>query len=128
MSVKGLFGAVYDGWSCRGLSQTYSERAILDCGEEGVRASIIACGDAPPVLYPAEHVLDAVSLFIEGLVEGGWILPVLAWWNAGRNSLVFQAIAKPVGIIATIGKQFLGAGQTLEQLPRAVVVADLARR
>jgi len=41
-----------------------------DGGEEGVGVSVVAHGDAPPVLKAAEHVLDAVSLAIQGSVVG----------------------------------------------------------
>ena len=41
-----------------------------DCGHEGVGAAVIAGMDAPPVLEPAEHVLDPVPLAIEdGIVR-----------------------------------------------------------
>ena len=36
-----------------------------DGGHEGVGASVVAGVDAPPVLEPAEHVLDLVPLAIE---------------------------------------------------------------
>ena len=37
-------------------------------GREGVGASIIAGGDAPPILEFGEEVLDFVALAVEGLV------------------------------------------------------------
>jgi hypothetical protein len=39
-------------------------------------AAIIACGDVPPVLEPAETVFDLVTLLVEGPIESCWILRV----------------------------------------------------
>jgi hypothetical protein len=39
-------------------------------GHEGVCASVIAGVETPPVLEPAEHVLDFVALVVERLVVG----------------------------------------------------------
>ena len=39
-----------------------------DCGHEGVGAAIVAGVDAAPVLDFAEHILDAMTLAIEGAV------------------------------------------------------------
>ena len=39
-----------------------------DGGEEGVGASVVAGGDAPPVLELGEHVLDLVALMVESPV------------------------------------------------------------
>lgn len=41
-----------------------------DGREERVGASVVAGGDAPPVLELGEQVLDLVALMIEGGVEG----------------------------------------------------------
>ena len=40
-----------------------------DGGHEGVRASVIAGVDTPPVLEAPEHILDFVTLPVEGFVE-----------------------------------------------------------
>jgi hypothetical protein len=37
-------------------------RGECDGGQEGVHASIISGADAPPVLEPSKHVLDALPL------------------------------------------------------------------
>jgi hypothetical protein len=36
-----------------------------DGGEEGVGATVITHGDAPPVLEPAEHIFNLVALLVE---------------------------------------------------------------
>ena len=90
-------------------------------------ASVVSGGDAPPILDPAKHVLDTISLPIEDFVVVGRVASLLAWWNAGRNPLVFQSVAKPVGVIAAICQQLSGFRQTIEQVPGTLVVAGLAR-
>lgn len=47
-----------------------------DGGHEGMGATIVACVDAPPVLDPAEHVLDLVPLSIERRIVWDWHFPV----------------------------------------------------
>ena len=49
-------------------SQKRTVAAMTMGGHEGVGAAIVAGVDATPVLEPAEHVLDAVPLTVEGLV------------------------------------------------------------
>jgi hypothetical protein len=56
-------------WSRHGVfNKIFAElarKADADGGQEGMSASVVACMDAPPVLDPAEHVFDLVSLAIE---------------------------------------------------------------
>lgn len=91
-------------------------------------APIISCGDAPPILDPAEHVLNAVSLLVECLVVVCRMLSLFARRDAGRNTLVFQSIAEPVCIVTAIGKQFTGLGQAVKQVPGTLVIAGLTFR
>jgi predicted polyphosphate/ATP-dependent NAD kinase len=93
-----------------------------------VSASIISRGDGPPILDPAEHVLNAVSLLIECLVVVGRMLSPLARWDAGGNTFVFQFITEPVCIVTAIGKQFTGFGQTVKQVPGTFVIVGLTFR
>ena len=39
-----------------------------DGGEEDLWAPVVSRGDAPPVLEPAEHDLDAVPAFVAALI------------------------------------------------------------
>lgn len=73
-------------------------------------ASIVSCGDPPPVLDPAEHILDTVSLFVERFVVGGRMVSLFTRRNAGRNTFLFQSVAEPVGVVAAVGEQFPGFG------------------
>ena len=89
-------------------------------------ASVVSGCDASPVLDPAEHVLDAMALSIEVLVVFGRVVSFGTGWDAGRNAFFFQGIAEPVGVIAAIREQFLCAGQSFDQVARALVVTGLA--
>ncbi len=80
-------------------------------------ASVVSGRDAPPILDPAKHVLDTISLPVKDFVVVGRVAALFAWWNAGRNAFVFQSVAEPVGIVATICQQFPGLGQAIEQVP-----------
>ena len=91
-------------------------------------ASVVSGCDASPVLDPAEHVLDAITLSIQFLVVFSRVLPFGAGRYAGRDSDFFQSVAEPVGVVAAIRKQLLCAWQSLEQVARAFVVAGLAGR
>ena len=90
-------------------------------------ASIIARCDAPPVLDPAEHVFDPVSLPVERFVVVDWLLAVAPWRDAGLDPFVSQSLTKPVSVIAAIGQQVFGVGQTVEQVASPFVIADLTR-
>ena len=89
-------------------------------------ASIVSGGDASPILDPAEHVLDTVSLFIEDFVIVGRVSALSAGRNARRNASVFQSVTEPDGIVTAICQQFFGFGQLIEQMPGTLIVADLA--
>ena len=69
-------------------------------------ASVVAHGNAPPVLEPAEHVLDFVALFIEDTVIFVLYFAVFSWRDAGCHTFLDQGISEPVSIIAAIRKQF----------------------
>lgn len=73
-------------------------------------ASVVSGSDASPILDPAEHVLDTVSLPIEDFVVVGRVTSLPAWWNARGNAFVFQSITEPVGVVTTIRQQFPGFG------------------
>lgn len=48
--------------------------------------------------------------------------------DARFNRLFFKGFAKPIGVIAAIGQHVVGGRQTLQQSPRANVIAALAHR
>jgi hypothetical protein len=91
-----------------------------------VCTSVVSGCDASPVLDPAEHVLDTITLSIQVLVVFSRVLPFGAGRDAGGNSHFFQSVAEPVRIVAAICEQILCAWQSLEQVARALVVTGLA--
>jgi len=90
------------------------------------RAAIIAGGDAPPVLQPAEHDFDPVSPLVAALVVTDGVGPGFAARDAGRDALGLQGVPEPVRIIAPITEQPLSSGKTVQEGGGAGVVADLA--
>ena len=88
--------------------------------------SIVACGDAAPVLEVAEGVLDAVPLPIERLVVRDRDLPASGGWDAGLDAALQEAGAKAVAVIAAVAKQFTRQWQDREKCGAALVVAGLA--
>lgn len=85
-------------------------------------ASIVSCCDASPVLDPAEHVFDAVSLLVERFVVFGGMLALFARRDSRGNAFIFQTVAEPVGIVAATGQQLPGFWQTVETTDVAIPV------
>src|SRR3990167_591743 len=79
-------------------------------------------------LGAAEHDLDAVAAFVATLVVFDDLVPDFSARDAGRDTLLLQGIAEPVGIIASVCQHPLRFGQTVEQSGLASVVADLSGR
>jgi len=88
--------------------------------------TVIAHGNSSPILKPAEHYLYFVPLFIQFLVVFNGLFSVSLAWNARGDAFVVQGIAKPVGIISPVCKNFIGFWQAVEQNRSAFVIAGLA--
>ena len=58
------------------IDPEFNGRGDADGGHEGMGATIVARVDAPPVLDPAEHILDFVPLSIERRVVWNGHFPV----------------------------------------------------
>lgn len=86
---------------------------------------VTGCG-APPVLDPAEQVLDLVPLAVELLVVMVLDLAIGFGRNAGGNALAIERGAEPVAVITLVAEQHLGAWQAGKQQGCAFVVAHLA--
>ncbi len=99
-----------------------------DGGHECVSAAVVAHGDPAPVLDPAEHVFDLVALAVERGIIGVLDFAVLAWRDAWGDALADQSGAKPVTVVASVTKQFLGWWQGPKHQPRTLVVAHLPFR
>ena len=67
-------------------------------------ASVVAHGDAPPVLDAAEHDLDLVALAVEDLVVG--LLSATPWHgrDTGGDPALCQTGSEPVAVVATVGE------------------------
>ena len=96
-----------------------------DGGHEGVDATVIAGMDAAPVLEFAEHVLDPMTLAIEGRVVRDRDFTVGLRRDAGDDATLGQGVTEPVGIIAPVGEQCPGLGEGIDHQRRPFVVAHL---
>ena len=84
--------------------------------------SVVACGDASPILELGEHVLDFVALTIERFVI---IKRLLGRRDARDCTALNQAIAESVAVIAAVGNQRGGLGQAGQQYLCPLVIAHL---
>jgi hypothetical protein len=75
-----------------------------------VGATVISGVDAPPVLDPAEHVLDLVALSIEDGVIGDRDFPIGFRGDAGCDAASGEGGAEPVGVVALSAKSSLAFG------------------
>src|SRR5450830_1087377 len=79
-----------------------------------------------PVLEPAEHILDFVSLTVEHTVMFDRIFPVGFCRDASCDASLGESLTEPVGVIAFVAEEFLGLRQGRQHQSRAFVVAHLA--
>ena len=96
-----------------------------DSREEGVRAAIVAGGNAAPVFQAPEHVLDPVPLAIEHLVVCDRHFAAPGRRNAGLDALSDKSGSEPVAVIAPVGDQACGLWEGVENEARAFVIAHL---
>lgn len=101
-------------------------RCDADGGEEGVSASVVAGGDAPPILELGEHVLDPMALFVERLVIGQRDFSAFGGRNARLAASLAEGGPEPIAVIASVGDQGGGWRQGVKDQPRALVIAHLA--
>lgn len=80
-----------------------------------MRASVLAGGNASPVLDPSEDVLDLVALEVEILVVAILGLAVVAWRDARGDAAFGKRLPEQVAVIVFVREQFLGAGKRGEQ-------------
>src|SRR5450631_754847 len=89
-------------------------------------ASVVTRVDAPPVLEPAKHILDFVTLAIERAVMFDRYFSIGFRRNARRDTALGESPAEPVGIISPVGEEFPGARQRGEHCSGAFEIARLA--
>ena len=75
-------------------------------------ASVVTRVDAPPVLEPAEHVLDLVALAIEHAVVFDRYFSIGLGGDAGGDFALCESLAEPVGVVALVGEEFPRPGRT----------------
>lgn len=69
-----------------------------------------------------------MALAVESFIIVECLLAVFGWRDARDGALIGEGVAKPVAIVAAVGEECSGLGQTGEQHPRAFVVAHLSGR
>src|SRR5664279_2910532 len=88
-------------------------------------ASVVTRVDAPPVLEPAEHVLDLVALAIEPAVVFDRYFSIGLGGDAGGDFALCESLAEPAGVVALVGEEFPRPGQDRQHQCHALVVAHL---
>ena len=112
---------------CHTSVRTYS-RGDDDGTHESMGAPIVVHGNPSPVLQPAKHDFDAVSLAIERCVVRMLDLAVLSRWNAGRGATRGKRGTEPITVIATVCNELLAGRQMIRHQARAPMVTHLAFR
>ena len=89
-------------------------------------ASVVAHGDAPPVLEAAEHDLDLVALTVEDLVVKELRAAARHGRDAGGDASLRQAGSEAVAVVTAVGEQDRGGRQVRQKQGGADMVAALA--
>jgi hypothetical protein len=89
-------------------------------------ASVVTGVDAPPVLEPAEHILNFVTLAIELSVMFDWYFPIGFRRNARRDAALGESLAEPAGVIPLVAEEIPGSRQRGEHRSRTFEIARLA--
>ena len=66
----------------------------MDIAEEVGGEFVVASGEAAAVLEAAEHTLDGVAAFVEGLAEAAFPAPVALGRDVGDRALLFNQVAE----------------------------------
>lgn len=99
-----------------------------DGGEKVACELVVAGGDAPEVLQPAECGLDAPASSVSGFVISDGRLAVRATWYHGRRAFGLQALAQRVGVIALVGEKTANRPRCVEEVCGHGDVRDVAGR
>ena len=91
----------------RSLPET-NRGSYADGAVEGVRAAIISCGDAAPILEPAEQALNEVAALVKLRVVDNRLFTVGVAWNTGLDASLGKGLAQPVSVITLVGYQDIG--------------------
>ena len=88
--------------------------------------AVVAGVDAPPVLEFAEHFFDFVPLAVKQPVMRYLDFPIGFLWDTGLDLAICKGVSQPVCIVALVGQERLGRGQTCQQGRHPGDVTDLA--
>jgi len=83
-------------------------RCNADGREEGVSASVVTGGDAPPIFELGEHVLDPVARLVERPVIRQRDFSAFGGRNTGLAAPLAEGGPEPIAVIASVGDQGRG--------------------
>ena len=90
-------------------------------------ATVIAGGDAAPVLEAAEHAFNTVAVLVQVGIVGNRVLAVDTPRDAGADATSRQGGPEPVTVVALISEESLRRRQRRQQALGPSNVTDLAR-
>jgi len=88
--------------------------------------TIVARGDAPEVLQPAEGILDKMAVAIAPFVLPNPALAAAPTWNDRLCAVLGQGLAQGVSIVALVRDQASGTANAGQQIASGPDVADIA--
>lgn len=91
-----------------------------------MRASVVACCDASPILELCEHIFHLVALLVGLCTVRDLLLAVFLGWDAGGHALLRQQFSDLVAVVASIRDQGCRTGQVGQKHIRALEIAALA--
>jgi len=100
----------------------------MDAAEEVGGEPVVAGSEAPAVFEPAEHALDGVAAFVEGLAEAALPDAGALGRDVWDGSLVLDQVADTVGVIGAVGMDDAALRQIIQQVLRCPAIRRLAGR
>ena len=91
-----------------------------------MRASVVAAGDAAPVLEPSEYAFDEVPLLVEFGVIGNGSPAAGAAGDARCDAALGEGAADAIAVMALVADRGVGVGQDGQHGRGAAINADLA--
>ena len=100
----------------------------MDVAEEVGGELVIAGGEASAVLEAAEHALDGIAAFVEGLAEAAFPAAVGFGRDVGDRALLFDEVADAVAVIGAVGVDDAARRQVRQQPYARLAVGRLSGR
>ncbi len=85
----------------------------MDVAEEVGGEFVVAGSEAFAVFETAEHALDGVATFLEGLAKAAFPDAVALGRDVGNRALFFDQIANAVAVIGAVGVDDAAPGQSV---------------